>query len=76
MIYFAATPQWKYKDYWGYEIDIQDEASRILNYTYTIENPPDGLFNYIVYLSGQNMPSVDLLFRIAYIFTVEVSPTN
>ena len=55
MFYFTATPRWKYKDYWGYEIDMLIEASRILNFTYTIENPPDGMINYIVYLFDQSI---------------------
>ena len=41
---FAATPRFKYTDYWGFEINILVELARVLNFTYTIENPPDGKF--------------------------------
>lgn len=40
---FIATPRFKYTDYWGYEINILVESARVLNFTYTIENPPDGM---------------------------------
>jgi hypothetical protein len=36
-----------YKNYWGYEIDILVEISRVLNFTYTIVNPADGLWGNI-----------------------------
>ena len=40
--YFSATPRFKYNDYWGYEVKILSELAKILNFTYTIENHPDG----------------------------------
>jgi hypothetical protein len=36
-----------YKNYWGYEIDLLVEISRVLNFTYTIVNPADGLWGNI-----------------------------
>ena len=47
---FSATPRFKYRDYWGFEINILVELARVLNFTYTIENPPDGMccFNYCI----------------------------
>ena len=42
-IIFLATPRSKYNDYYGYEINILVETARVLNFTYTIENPPDGM---------------------------------
>ena len=39
---FTATPRFKYTDYWGYEVNILEEIARVINFTYTIENPPDG----------------------------------
>ena len=37
-----ATERFKYEDYWGYEIDILKELSVILNFTFAIENDPEG----------------------------------
>ena len=48
-IIFAATPQFKYTDYYGFEINILVELARVLNFTYTIENPPDGKKNVRIY---------------------------
>lgn len=38
----TATERFKYEDYWGYEIDILKELSVILNFTFAIENDPEG----------------------------------
>ena len=46
----TATPQFKYTDYYGFEINILVELARVLNFTYTIENPPDGKKNVRIYL--------------------------
>ena len=40
--HLSATPRLKYHDYWGYEVKILSELAKILNFTYTIENHPDG----------------------------------
>ena len=45
----TATPQFKYTDYYGFEINILVELARVLNFTYTIENPPDGKKNVRIY---------------------------
>ena len=37
----------KYRDYWGYEIDLLDTLSAALNFTYTIVNPEDGKWGHI-----------------------------
>ena len=52
--YFSATPRFKYNDYWGYEVKILSELAKILNFTYTIENHPDGKLRNEKYISSQN----------------------
>ena len=37
----------KYRNYWGYEIDMLVNTAKVLNFTYTIENPPDGSWGHI-----------------------------
>ena len=37
----------KYRNYWGYEIEMLKNVANILNFTYTIENPPDGKWGHI-----------------------------
>ena len=36
-----------YRNFWGYEIDMMNNAAKILNFTYAIENSPDGLWGSI-----------------------------
>jgi hypothetical protein len=36
-----------YRNYWGYEIDLLVEISSVLDFTYTIVNPADGLWGNI-----------------------------
>jgi hypothetical protein len=43
----GGTPVNKYRDYWGYEIDLLVETQKILNFTYTIVNPADGKWGHI-----------------------------
>ena len=44
-------PEWseinKYRNYWGYEIEMLKDTAKALNFTYTIENPPDGKWGHI-----------------------------
>lgn len=37
----------KYRNYWGYEIEMLKSIAPILNFTYTIENPPDGKWGHV-----------------------------
>ena len=37
----------KYRDYWGYEIDLLKTVSEALDFTYTIVNPADGKWGHI-----------------------------
>jgi hypothetical protein len=37
----------KYRNYWGYEIDMLVAISDILKFKYTIENPPDGKWGHV-----------------------------
>ena len=37
----------KYKNYWGYEIEMLKNMANVLNFTYKIENPPDGKWGHI-----------------------------
>ena len=37
----------KYRNYWGYEIYLLKEVSKLLNFTYTIVNPEDGKWGHI-----------------------------
>ena len=37
----------KYKNFWGYEIDMMNNMAKLLNFTYVIENSPDGLWGGI-----------------------------
>ncbi len=37
----------KYRDYWGYEIELLKALSKSLDFTYTIVNPEDGLWGHI-----------------------------
>ena len=37
----------KYRNYWGYEADMLKNVAEILNFKYTIENPPDGSWGHI-----------------------------
>ena len=37
----------KYRNFWGYEIDMMNNMAKILNFTYAIENSPDGLWGGI-----------------------------
>ena len=37
----------KYRNYWGYETDMLKNVAKILNFKYTIENPPDGSWGHI-----------------------------
>ena len=37
----------KYRNYWGYEIDLLVAMSETLNFTYTIVNPEDGKWGHI-----------------------------
>lgn len=37
----------KYRNYWGYEIDLLKSVSKWLNFTYTIVNPADGKWGHI-----------------------------
>ena len=37
----------KYRNYWGYEIEMLKNMAKILNFTYLIENPPDGKWGHI-----------------------------
>ena len=37
----------KYRNYWGYEADMLKNVAKILNFKYTIENPPDGSWGHI-----------------------------
>ncbi len=44
-------PDWsesnKYRNYWGYEYDMLAIISDVLNFTYTMENPPDGQWGHV-----------------------------
>ena len=44
-------PEWsetnKFRNYWGYEIEMLKDTAKALNFTYTIENPPDGKWGHI-----------------------------
>ncbi len=44
-------PDWSptnvYRNYWGFEIDMLETIAEELNFTYTIENPPDLLWGHI-----------------------------
>ena len=37
----------KYRDYWGYEVDLLVTISDILNFDYTIRNPEDGKWGHV-----------------------------
>ncbi len=37
----------KYRNYWGYEIDLLEATAKILNFSYTIVNPADGKWGHI-----------------------------
>ena len=37
----------KYRNFWGYEIDMMNNMAKILNFTYAIENSLDGLWGNI-----------------------------
>ena len=37
----------RYKDYWGYEINMMEELVKRLDFTYDIVNPPDGAWGMI-----------------------------
>jgi hypothetical protein len=37
----------KYKDYWGYEIDLLKAVQKVLNFDYTVVNPADGKWGHI-----------------------------
>ena len=37
----------KYRNFWGYEIDMMNNMAKVLNFTYAIENSPDGLWGGI-----------------------------
>ena len=37
----------RYKDYWGYEINMMEELVRRLDFTYEIVNPPDAAWGMI-----------------------------
>ena len=65
-----------YQNYWGYEIDMLKNMAKILNFTYSIQNPedgawghvtPDGVWNGMVYDVSKN--SVDMI--MSDIFVVE-----
>ena len=37
----------KYRNYWGYEIEMLYNMANVLNFTYDIKNPPDGKWGHI-----------------------------
>jgi hypothetical protein len=37
----------KYRDYWGYEIDLLEAVQKVLNFDYTVVNPADGKWGHI-----------------------------
>ena len=37
----------RYKEYWGYEINMMEELVKRLDFTYDIVNPPDGAWGMI-----------------------------
>ena len=36
-----------FRNYWGYEIEMLKNAAAFLNFSYTIENPPDGAWGHL-----------------------------
>ena len=42
------TPTNLYRNYWGFEIEILKALSGKLNFSYTIENPPEALWGHIM----------------------------
>ncbi|XP_059088023.1 glutamate receptor ionotropic, NMDA 2D-like isoform X1 [Tigriopus californicus] len=43
----GGTPTNKYRNYWGYEIDLLEFTARVLNFQYTLVNPADGNWGHI-----------------------------
>lgn len=43
----GGTPTNKYRNYWGYEIDLLELTARVLNFQYTLVNPADGKWGHI-----------------------------
>ena len=41
------TPRNQFKNFWGYEMLMLDEASKFLNFTYQIGFPPDAMWGMI-----------------------------
>ena len=39
--------QYRFKDYWGFEIAMIDELSKVLDFSYEVINPPDGQWGLI-----------------------------
>ena len=37
----------KYRNYWGYEIEMLKNMAGVLNFDYVIENPPDGKWGHV-----------------------------
>ena len=43
----ACIVQCRYKDYWGYELKMLEELSRVLDFTYNIVHEPDYAYGII-----------------------------
>ena len=39
--------QFRFRDYWGFEIAMIDELSKVLDFSYEVVNPPDGQWGLI-----------------------------
>ena len=42
-----STSQYRYKDYWGYEMVMIEELRKVLDFNYEILNAPDGIWGLI-----------------------------